>query len=69
MDFEKYRNFTVADFAEDEQFWRWFMGQNDEYAPIWQELIAALPEKKEIILEARNKMEMLCQMGIFPDFL
>jgi len=52
MNVEKYASFTLQDFLADDVFIQWVINPTDESNADWQLLVAALPEKVEIIEKA-----------------
>ena len=55
----KYKDFDIEDFIKDEFFIKWVKNPNEETDHFWLKWIQAHPEKKGIVLLARNIIESI----------
>ena len=51
---EKYRNYDVADFVQDEYFRRWVLNPTQEVEEFWSEWAKLHPDKRSLLSDARK---------------
>lgn len=65
MKTEKYQEFELEDFLEDEYFRRWILQPDAEAEQFWEAFIEQYPEKKDLLLQARDLVQSI--HGHFDD--
>ncbi|PHN06099.1 FecR family protein [Flavilitoribacter nigricans] len=71
MNANKYANYSVQDFLEDDDFRRWVMQSQKEDDDFWADFLIQYPEQKDTMASARTLVEGLSQTtlqdGLNPD--